>query len=644
MPTESDANLTKRPHRTWSLNPIHWLSKSSCETSRSKAGRDSPVPQPNRLTDKKRKHAVSVNMPPADEKTKDYQAVFNSQLQQKKESNPYPTYREKLLQTEESQEWCRKARETASEAERRANGIVLKIREHERENHFGNKASEAIPEPDKLDMGGQFLTNKERIESSKLFKISMMLPKGCHQHLHFNAELQPEMLIEKAREKDNMFIRSTRPLLSPKDYDEAEMVFNILPVDTPEADLFSPSYNPEFKAAGSQPWMRWNMFRKIFAKKRAELSDPDQKDAEKWIQHKMIISEPEVYGIGQTVNGIWARFNQSTRCFKGLLNYESVYRWYIRAAIEDMIDEKVMYAELRPMLMDKFIPTDDGIGKCDHFAQMDILLEEVQKKQAELKKHDELHGTREFDKFPFGLKIIYCTPRSIPKARMEAELQDCLKLKLKYPNLICGFDLVGAEDRPNHIGFYMDELSAFVETCKAMEIEIPFMFHAGETLLDTGGSRYARNSNLYDSVLLNAKRIGHGYSLMKHPLLIEKFKEKDICIELCPISNELLHLCRNVKEHVFPQLLAAGIPCTINSDNPSLFSSSLSHEYYQVMVGSPTMSVHGWRQLIEWSIQYSCLSDAQKVDGEKIFARDWKGFCQWVVDEYGAYADGLDIE
>lgn len=109
------------------------------------------------------------------------------------------------------------------------------------------------------------------------------------------------------------------------------------------------------------------------------------------------------------------------------------------------------------------------------------------------------------------------------------------------------------------------------ETCKELGIEIPFMFHAGETLLDTGGSRLLENSNLYEAVALNAKRIGHGYSLMKHPVLVEEFKKKKICIELCPISNELLHLCRCIKEHPFPEILAAGIPCTLNSDNPSLF-------------------------------------------------------------------------
>ena len=97
------------------------------------------------------------------------------------------------------------------------------------------------------------------------------------------------------------------------------------------------------------------------------------------------------------------------------------------------------------------------------------------------------------------------------------------------------------------------------------------MFHAGESLLDTGGSSDPDKSNLYDALLLNSKRIGHGYALLKHPILIEKYKAANISLELCPISNELLHLCSNVRQHPYPALLAAGLHCSLNGDNPSLF-------------------------------------------------------------------------
>ena len=91
-----------------------------------------------------------------------------------------------------------------------------------------------------------------------------------------------------------------------------------------------------------------------------------------------------------------------------------------------------MYAELRPMLLDKEIPTDDGKRKIDNAGQMKLVTDAVAKKMEQLKAENRLH------EFPFGLKIIYCTPRSIPPQMMEREMMGCIKLKMDYPDLICG--------------------------------------------------------------------------------------------------------------------------------------------------------------------------------------------------------------
>lgn len=114
------------------------------------------------------------------------------------------------------------------------------------------------------------------------------------------------------------------------------------------------------------------------------------------------------------------------------MNYESVFTWYVGQAIDNMILDGVMYAELRPMLLDKSIPSDDGKRKLDHAWQMRTILEQVELKKMQLSEEGRL------EKFPFGLKIIYCAPRSIPKKMMQTEIQDCIKLKLQFPDLICG--------------------------------------------------------------------------------------------------------------------------------------------------------------------------------------------------------------
>ncbi|KAL5429710.1 hypothetical protein PMIN04_000093 [Paraphaeosphaeria minitans] len=647
-----------------------WLSRSVRDRRVPNRGLDS-VGEPSADSSEKKRKRSSLNPNSPFKKTMASTKPQDT-TSDKNELDTYLEIRSALIRTEAEEAWDYAASTSdLAPKQKQAADMIRLIREFERGYIFGNMPSEEMPADWTLDMGGQFLTNKDRIEKQSIvFQIAKKVPKGALLHLHFNAELNPERLLEQAREmRNNMYVWSIRPLITEQDLDETEIVFKIVPSTTKDSNIFDKEYAGRGRVKGAdgsvkdnwrhpeysdRVWMKWESFREMFLARFAKKYDKKEKKrtddgigedpakvpldpAENWISSKMVLSETEAYEPKQTVNGVWARFNQATRCFKGLLNYKSVYEWYIGKAIDRMIDEKVMYAELRPMLLDKFIEDDDGGREVRNAEQMQLILDAVQKKQAELRKANKEHL------FPFGLKIIYCTPRSIPEKIMEREVDDCIKLKHQFKDLICGFDLVGAEDRPNHIGFYHKQLTRLQTECKEKELEMPFMFHAGETLLDTGGTSDPQNSNLYDAVALNSKRIGHGFALMKHPHLVEKFKRtktsKGICIELCPISNELLHLCRNIKEHPYPELLAAGIPCCVNSDNPSLFSNSMSHEFYQIMVGSPTMSVHSWKQLALWSLEYSCLKDHEKKTAEVHFKKAWVEFCDWVVEEYRSLFD-----
>lgn len=69
-----------------------------------------------------------------------------------------------------------------------------------------------------------------------------------------------------------------------------------------------------------------------------------------------------------------------------------------------------------------------------------------------------------------------------------------------------GFDLVGHEDSLKPLIDYVAPLTKFMERQKELGLNIPFIFHAGETL----GDGTAADMNLYDAILLGTKRIGHG--------------------------------------------------------------------------------------------------------------------------------------
>ncbi|KAG8696933.1 hypothetical protein FRC08_006838 [Ceratobasidium sp. 394] len=169
--------------------------------------------------------------------------------------------------------------------------------------------------------------------------------------------------------------------------------------------------------------------------------------------------------------------------------------------------------------------------------------------------------------------------RSVSVEEMIGNLDECIELKAKYPDLIVGFDMAGQEDAGHPLIFFAEALLDFRAKAEKRGLNIPFIFHAGETL-DDGGEV---DSNLYDAFLLGSKRIGHGYSLAKHPLLMQKYKEKGILVEVCPISNEILRLTSSMPMHPLPVLLNNGLKVAISSDDPSVFQNpGLSFDFYQV--------------------------------------------------------------
>lgn len=130
-----------------------------------------------------------------------------------------------------------------------------------------------------------------------------------------------------------------------------------------------------------------------------------------------------------------------------------------------------------------------------------------------------------------------------------------------------GFDLVGEEAAGHPLSAFIPEFLHFQNQCTALNLSIPFLFHCGETL-DMGT---AVDSNLYDALLLKSKRIGHGFALAKHPYVMQHMKAQGVCLELCPISNEILGLTPRVGGHAMYELLANGVHCTVSSDNGTLF-------------------------------------------------------------------------
>ena len=78
---------------------------------------------------------------------------------------------------------------------------------------------------------------------------------------------------------------------------------------------------------------------------------------------------------------------------------------------------------------------------------------------------------------------------------------------------------------------------------------------------------------------LKAHRIQHGVRAIEDPALVERLALAGVCLDVCPTSNLLLGVVSDLAAHPLPALLAAGVRCSLNADDPLLFGVGLADEY-----------------------------------------------------------------
>lgn len=100
---------------------------------------------------------------------------------------------------------------------------------------------------------------------------------------------------------------------------------------------------------------------------------------------------------------------------------------------------------------------------------------------------------------------------------------------------------------------------------------LPSAPHAGET---------EGPSSIWGSLReLNAARIGHGVRCLEDETLVEELRVRRITLEVCPSSNVRLGVVPTLADHPLPQLIKAGLNVTLNSDDPPMFSTTLTDEW-----------------------------------------------------------------
>ncbi|SJX61888.1 related to adenosine deaminase [Sporisorium reilianum f. sp. reilianum] len=470
-------------------------------------------------------------------------------------------------------------------------------------------------------------------QASQVWNAVQRMPKGALLHCHFDGTVDTKFLLEHAKKTPGMAMKTDVPLSTPEALWKATVEFLVLPesAERSKTSIYSEEYVPG-------TWVSLQDARESFPyphpyapepKTQPNGDIPSSSDAglafDGYAHALMTMTPHQAVPAITNSKQAWAKFQSTFGVIAGLIGYEPTLKAYAKELLRSHARDGISYTETRINFLAEFMVRQDGAPDLNHEEWVRIFIEAVNEVKSEIT-----------DGSFVDTKIIYTTVRFIDNDKLRWYLEDCIMLKKKFPEWIVGFDLVGHEDPLLPLKVYIPELLRFQQRCKEEGVVIPFVFHAGETLEDGADA----DLNLYDALLLDTKRIGHGVSLARHPVLTDMVKERDVCVEICPISNQVLGYTASICSH--PSLLALlnrNVPIALSSDDPSIFENfGLNYDFYQLVISSKATSLVSLAALARRSFKYTLVDDAAKTVMFEDWDRRWNVFVAWFLDEYGHLA------
>ena len=140
---------------------------------------------------------------------------------------------------------------------------------------------------------------------------------------------------------------------------------------------------------------------------------------------------------------------------------------------------------------------------------------------------------------------------------------------------------------------------------KAIEEGFLTVAHAGEE----GPPEY-----IWDALnFLKVKRIDHGVQCLQDEKLVQKLREDQIPLTICPISNIKLRVFNKLEEHNLKKMLNKELMVMVNSDDPAYFGGYINKNLIECQAAL-NLSMQEVRTLIINSFKSSFLKEEEKRD------------------------------
>ena len=188
--------------------------------------------------------------------------------------------------------------------------------------------------------------------------------------------------------------------------------------------------------------------------------------------------------------------------------------------------------------------------------------------------------------------IIMCFLRHLSQEEAFETLEQALPFK---------DDIIGVGLDSSELG---NPPSKFIEVFKkAKEEGFKLVAHAGEE---------ADFSYIYEALdLLDISRIDHGVQSIKSAELMQRLKDEQMPLTVCPNSNIELRVFDTYKEHNIKELLDYGLNITVNSDDPAYFKGYINQNFINISENLP-LTEDDIITLVKNSFRSSFISDELK--------------------------------
>ena len=119
---------------------------------------------------------------------------------------------------------------------------------------------------------------------------------------------------------------------------------------------------------------------------------------------------------------------------------------------------------------------------------------------------------------------------------------------------------------------------------------------------------------------LQADRIRHGVNAVQDPGLLREIAARSIVCDVCPISNLRTKVVPTLAAHPLPEMVDAGVLCSINTDDPAMFDTDLSRDHE-----AAAQMGYGAKEAFHAGLQGALCDERIRTELNTIFATyDWE--------------------